>query len=117
MSTVTFTRTVVHLSDMPCMIEPGDTTSVSTDDITCAACIANMPSSGRCQHPRIFVTGRPFIAGVHPPTRSAGYRWACVCGYQTTRLLESTPARWLASEDNPERLARIDRQVDEVMVR
>jgi hypothetical protein len=112
MTTVTtFTRTVVHLSDMPCLIEAGDTTSASTDDITCAACIGNMPTSFRCQHRRIFVESRPFVDGVHPPTRTAGYRWVCVCGYRTTILLEDTPARWLATEDNPQRLARIQAQV------
>jgi hypothetical protein len=97
-----FTRTVVHLFDMPCMIEPGDTTTARRSDVTCAACLSCMPNAtGRCHHPRIFPTRR---------TERGGYAWNCICGYQTTRLLEGVPAPWFDIDTNRERLARIDQQ-------
>ncbi len=104
-----FTRTVVHYLDMPCLIEPGDTTSPKRDDVTCASCIAWLPVvPGRCQHERIALMGRHF------DKEAPSYRWNCgACGYKTSRLADGVPAMWWRnSMDNPERKQTCDAQYD-----
>lgn len=108
----TFVRTVTHLRDSACLIEPGDSTTTHGPSVTCAGCRSQMPSAAHgCAHPRIFPTGRDvdWSGNVRE-----SYRWNCVCGYRTTLRIADTPPAWLDIDDNRERIATIEQRMSQV---
>jgi hypothetical protein len=85
-----FSLAVAHLANNGCGGHgPGDTNVGRWSDVTCAACIALMPSTADngCRHERMVWVGRERCPMNGRVLNSEA--WQCPCGFKQSRLVST----------------------------